>query len=76
MRKYWIYEIRIECQKKTKVIKNKIEDEKTKQKDLIIKFKKYWRKQIKEQERWKMTEKSIRRLAKQIWYPNKISSRK
>ena len=62
--------------KKTKVIKNKIEDEKTKQKDLIIKFKKYWRKQIKEQERWKMTEKSIRRLAKQIWYPNKISSRK
>ena len=66
MRKYCIYEIRTECQKKTKVIKNKIEEEKTKQKDLIIKFKKYWRKQIKEQERWKMTEKSIRRLAKEI----------
>ena len=32
----------------------------------MIKFKKYWRKQIKEQERWKMTEKNIRRLANEI----------
>ena len=31
----------------------------------MIKFKKYWRKQIKEQERWKMTEKNIR-LANEI----------
>lgn len=31
---------------------------------------------VKEQERWKMTEKNIRRLANEIWYPNKSSQEK